>query len=125
MFIRNSNKKRKIIICSVLLLSFLSITIFANFNFEPPFYKDDANKDDFTNFPKTSNSLPSFNGVGDKVNITLHQSYLNNSFNTIVNTSKVNGNNFTLPSPTDISFNSTFTNMTIKDIYAPNKTLII
>ncbi|MBA7520187.1 hypothetical protein ES705_12280 [subsurface metagenome] len=120
---RNSNKKKRIKTCLVLLFYFLSISLFTNFNFEPPFYKDDANKDDFINSPKTSDSLPSFNGVGDKVNVSLHQSYLNNSFNTIVNTSIVNGNNFTLPCPKDVNFNSTFTNITVKDIFAPNKTL--
>lgn len=116
-------KKKKIITCSILLFSFLSITLFSNLNFETPFYRDDVNKDDFTDFPKTSASLPTFNGVGDEVNISLHQSYSNNSFNTIVNTSIVNGNNFTLPSPTDISYNSSYTNITLENIVAPNKSL--
>ncbi|GAH51146.1 unnamed protein product, partial [marine sediment metagenome] len=125
MFMRNSNKKKRIKTCLVLLFYFLSISLFINFNFEPPFYKDDANKDDFINSPKTSDSLPSFNGVGDKVNVTLHQSYLNNSFNTALSPSDPNNNSFSLPCPKDITFNSTFTNITIQDIYAPNKSLIV
>jgi len=119
---KNLNKKKKIITCSVLLFSFLSITIFTNFNFESLFYKDDANKDDFTNFPKTSDSLPSFNGTGDKVNITLHQSYLNNSFNTALSPSDSNNNSFSLPCPTDTTFNSSYTKIKVENINAPNKT---
>ena len=120
-----SNKKKKILTCSVLLFSFLSITIFANFNFEPTFHKDDAIKDDFTSFPKTSDSLPSFKGVGDKVNISLHQSYLNNSFNTALSPSDPNNNSFSLPCPTDLTFNSSYTRFEVEDIVAPNKSIIV
>ncbi|KKL92875.1 hypothetical protein LCGC14_1880320, partial [marine sediment metagenome] len=74
---------------------------------------------------KISDFSSNFVSTGENINITLHQSYLNTSFDTIVNTSIVNGNNFTLPSPKDIMFNSTYTNITVKDIIAPNKSLII
>ena len=43
---------------------------------------------------KTSSYPQIFEETGEYINITLHQSYVNNSFNTIVNTSKVNNNNF-------------------------------
>ena len=122
---RNLNKKKRMITCSVLLFSFLSISLFTDFLYENPFYKDDANKDDLIGTPNTSDSLPSFNGVGDKVNITLHQSYFNDSFDTALSLSELNNNNFSLPSPTDTTFNSSYTNITIKEIYAPNKTLEI
>ncbi|GAH40169.1 unnamed protein product, partial [marine sediment metagenome] len=58
-------------------------------------------------------------------NITLHQSYLDTSFNTIIDTTLVNGNNFTLPCPTDPWFNSSYSRFEIKDIIAPNKTIEI
>ena len=116
----------------LLLLSFgMILTNLSLSLFNSPFLNNNYEEgniidyDDQYILPKTSDSLPTFNAVGDKVNITLHQSYLNNSFNTIVNTSIVNGNNFTLPCPTDISFNSSYTNITIKDIIAPNKTFIV
>ncbi|KKL75813.1 hypothetical protein LCGC14_2051140, partial [marine sediment metagenome] len=73
---------------------------------------------------KTSSYPQTFEDSGENMNITLHQSYLDTSFDTILNTSIVNGNNFTLPSPTDVFFNSTFTNITVKDIIASNKTII-
>jgi len=120
---RNSNKKKRIKTCLVLLFYFLSISLFINFNFEPPFYKDDANKDDFINFPKTSDLLPSFKGVGDKVNITLHQSILNTS--TIEFTNLDNENSFTEPFPIFNGYNTSFINMTIDGIFAPNQTLIV
>ncbi|KKM64123.1 hypothetical protein LCGC14_1504550, partial [marine sediment metagenome] len=74
---------------------------------------------------KISEYSSNFASTGENMNITLHQSYVNRSFDTIVNTSIINGNNFTLPSPIDTYFNSTYTNITVKDIIAPNKTIII
>ncbi|MFX1457820.1 MAG: hypothetical protein ACFFDB_20820, partial [Promethearchaeota archaeon] len=59
------------------------------------------------------------------MNITLHQSYLNSSFNTILNTSIENANNFTLPCPTDTYSNSSYTKFNIVDIIAPNMTIDI
>ena len=35
---------------------------------------------------KTANYSPDFSKSGEDINVTLHQSYVNNSFNTIVNT---------------------------------------
>ncbi len=74
---------------------------------------------------KTSDFQTSFNGSGKDINIKLHQSYLNNSFNTVLNTSDSNNNKFLLPCPTDTSFNSSYAKFDINNIYAPNKTLIV
>ena len=60
--------------------------------------------DDKNILPKTSDSLPTSTGIGNKVNITLHQSYTNNSFNTALSPSDSNNNSFSLPSPKDITF---------------------
>lgn len=83
------------------------------------FESDDFQMDNL----RTSDYQPSFNGSGEDINIKLHQSYLNNSFNTVLNTSDSNNNTFTLPCPTDTTFNSTYTNITIRDVYAPNKVI--
>ena len=65
---------------------------------------------------KISDYPSNFGSTGENMNIVLHQSYLNNSFNAIINNSIVNGNNFTLPSPQDVNFNSTYTRFDIEDI---------
>ncbi|MEE9377582.1 MAG: hypothetical protein V3V33_06055, partial [Candidatus Lokiarchaeia archaeon] len=77
------------------------------------------------NEPKTSDYSSDYSGTGENMSITLHQSYLDESFNTILNTSIVDGNNFTLPCPKDIYFNSSYAKFEVEDIIAPNKTLKI
>jgi len=125
-----SNYKKKALI--LLLLSFgMILTNLGLLLFNSPFLYNNYEEgniidlDDQYLLLKASDSLPSSNGDGDNVNIAFHQSFLNISFNTIVNTSIVNGNNFTLPCPTDISFNSSYTKLEVEDILAPNKTLIV
>ena len=80
---------------------------------------------DLLNRLKISDYSSNFVNSGENMNITLHQSYLNTSFDTLLNNSIVNGNNFTLPSPTDLKFNSSYARFEIKDIIAPNITLNI
>ncbi len=72
----------------------------------------------------TSDYQNSFNGSGGNLDIKLHQSYLNNSFNTILNPSDSNNNSFYIPCPTDITFNSSYTRFDIEDIFAPNMSII-
>ncbi|MFX1594055.1 MAG: hypothetical protein ACFFCL_15300, partial [Promethearchaeota archaeon] len=86
--------------------------------------KENNLEDEFRNL-KSADYSSSYDNIGENMNITLHQSYLNNSFNIILNTSDSNNNKFTIPCPTDTTFNSSYTNFDIKDIYAPNRTLII
>ncbi|MFX1320966.1 MAG: hypothetical protein ACFFAQ_04890 [Promethearchaeota archaeon] len=92
---------------------------------------EEENPDEFESFNfqmdnlMTSDYQSEFTGSGEDINIKLHQSYLNDSFNTALNTSDSNNNKFTLPCPTDTSFNSSYTKFEIEDIIAPNKTLII
>ncbi|NVM46678.1 MAG: hypothetical protein HWN79_17365, partial [Candidatus Lokiarchaeota archaeon] len=91
-------------------------------------YNAENNNDnslDFQNQTPETSDYQNFNGDGGNLNITLHQSYLNNSFNTNLNTSDSNNNTFTLPCPTDITFNSSYVNITVDNIYAPNKTIIL
>ena len=72
---------------------------------------------------RSADYYPEFGNIGENMNITMHQSYFNTSFNTIVNISITDGNNFTLPCPTDVNFNSSYTNITVNNVVAPNKTL--
>ena len=93
-----SNYRKKALI--LLLLSFgmiftnLSLTLFnspfLNNNYEEGNIID---YDDQNILPKTSDSLPTSTGIGNKVNITLHQSYTNDSFNTALSLSELNNNN--------------------------------
>jgi len=124
-----SNYKKKSLI--LLLLSFGMIFAnigFSSLNFPINFtsINEETNLENDLDYqeptPKTS-EYQNFNGAGEKINITLHQSYLNNSFNTALNPSDPNNNSFLLPSPIDTAFNSSYTEIKIEDINAPNKTL--
>ncbi len=116
----------------ILILFLLTITIsFLNFNlFMWNLDNSITDEESSTKFQplnklKTSSYPQTFGNSGEDINVTLHQSYVNSSFDTIVNTSIVNGNNFTLPCPTDTWFNSSYTNITVKDIFAPNRSISI
>ncbi len=73
--------------------------------------------------PILSSYSQSLTGNGTKIDIKLHQSLLNNS--EIELTNLTISNSFTQPCPSDPYFNSSFINITIDKIYAPNKTLIV
>ncbi|MFW9903493.1 MAG: hypothetical protein ACFFFH_04110 [Candidatus Thorarchaeota archaeon] len=72
-----------------------------------------------------SNYNPDFIGNGKECNVTLQQSLIDISSISILNTSDPLNNTFYEPCPTTENFPSSFVNMTIEDIYAPNKTIII
>ena len=126
----NVRKRKRKTVFLLILLCFLSSSLFAQ-----NFIQDNKSKDITTEESTFDNEIlkelkissysQTFENSGEDINITLHQSYVNNSFDTIVNTSKVNGNNFTLPSPTDPLFNSSYTRFEIEDIVAPNKSYTI
>ncbi|KKN28436.1 hypothetical protein LCGC14_0854370, partial [marine sediment metagenome] len=115
-------KKTRILTLFIITIG-LSLSTFNFFTLKPTSVsKMDKNLDDFNdNNLKISSYPQTFENSGEDINITLHQSYMNTSFDTIVNTSIKN--NFNLPSPTDIFFNSTYTNITIIDIIAPKKVI--
>lgn len=62
---------------------------------------------------------------GEEINITLHQSLLNTSVICVSNISDPTKNKFFETCPKVENFNSSFVNISIEEIYAPNKTLII
>ncbi|KKK87596.1 hypothetical protein LCGC14_2751650, partial [marine sediment metagenome] len=74
---------------------------------------------------KISDYSSNFVNTGENMNITLHQSYINNSFNTDLNLSDPNNNSFLLPSPKEINFNSSYTKINIDEIYAQNYTIVV
>jgi len=71
----------------------------------------------------TASNPGNYSGNGQKMNITLHQSLVNTS--TIEFTNLDDSNSFTEPFPRFSSYNTSFINISINGIYAPNKSLII
>ena len=67
---------------------------------------------------------PSRGGSGLNIEVVAHQSYVNDSFDTEFSNLSLSGD-FNVPCPTETSFNSSLTNFTIEDIFAPDKELII
>lgn len=74
---------------------------------------------------KSTDYTPDFTGNGEACDIALAQSLVDTSGITISNASDPLNNTFYEPCPVVQNFSSSFVNMTIEDIYAPNKTLII
>ncbi|MFW9906248.1 MAG: hypothetical protein ACFFFH_18150 [Candidatus Thorarchaeota archaeon] len=72
-----------------------------------------------------SGYTPDFTGNGKDCNVTLQQTLVDSSPITVSNTSDPLNNSFYEPCPTTENFPSSFVNMTLEDIYAPNKTMII
>jgi len=72
---------------------------------------------------KKSDYSSIFEGIGDEINVSLHQSLLNKSIISFSNLSSINS--FTEPCPTVTGFNSSFINITIDDIKANNISKVI
>ncbi|MFX0035593.1 MAG: hypothetical protein ACFE9I_08135 [Candidatus Hermodarchaeota archaeon] len=66
-------------------------------------------------------------GTGEELNISLQQSIVNEGspLFRITNASDPNNNTFNIDCPDDNTFNTTFSQITMQDIYAPNASLII
>ncbi len=111
-----------------LLLLFISSMNFHHINFNPVdlqalnTYEDERI---LGGSVMTSDYYPDFTGNGEDCNVTLQQTLIDSSPITILNTSNPLNNTIYEPCPTVENFPSSFVNMTIEDIYAPNKTLII
>jgi len=126
-----SNKKTKAI-----LLIFLTFTpIIANLNigilYSNDSTKNQDNADSFSNenvidfqdkLPETSN-IQSFNGTGMQMNISLHQSHIDTSTTQFVDLDS--SNSFTEPFPDFSGYESSFVNISIENLSAPNKSIII
>ncbi|GAI72533.1 unnamed protein product, partial [marine sediment metagenome] len=64
-----------------------------------------------------------FGGAGENLNITVHQSLLNTSMIEFTNLDTFNS--FTEPFPNFNGYNTSFINMTVDNIFAPNYSLIV
>ena len=127
-FVKSNYRKKGLIL---LLLSFGMIFAnvgFSSLNFPLNFtsINEETNLENDFDYkeqtPKTS-EYQNFDGAGENLNIALHQSYLNTS--TIEFSNLDSSNFFQKPAPIVNGFNSSFVNITIDDIYAPNKSLIV
>lgn len=127
-FVKYKYKKK---LLTLLLLCFGMIL--ANYDFSSlnfPLNFNSINKEEKTNvdndldyqkqIPKTS-EYQNFKGVGQNLDILLHQSLINSSTIEFLNLD--NSNSFKEPFPNFSGYNTSFVNITIEGIYAPNKTL--
>ncbi|MEJ2276520.1 MAG: hypothetical protein P8Y70_02050 [Candidatus Lokiarchaeota archaeon] len=88
--------------------------------------KDNNNNeiDDLIKMPNTASAYsPSSSGSGGQFNISLQESYWDNTPITFSDLDV--SNKFSTPAPKYPGFNTSFVNMTIKNIQAPNKSLTI
>jgi len=114
---KSINNIISIILGLILVLSFININIFNHLND----CSDKNNQYSRENLKLSDYSPILSRDSQQKIDIMLQQSLLNKSNTEFDNLS--DSYSFSQPSPTDISFNSSFINMTIKDISAPNKTI--
>ena len=127
MYKYNNNKKKRVLIL-FLITSTLSFLNVGQFIWDFDNSSVDPNKPsefELLKKPKISDYSFSYSGTGENMNITLHQSYLNNSFGIELNASDPSNNTFYVPCPTDTTFNSSHTDIEITDIYAPNRTIVV
>ncbi|MFW9947421.1 MAG: hypothetical protein ACFFDX_11420, partial [Candidatus Odinarchaeota archaeon] len=116
----------------VLLLLFLGMIItplgynFLTLGIDKKTYEDKADifREEHNSYePLLKSSEPiDFDGNGEQMNITLHQSLINTS--TIAFANLDISNNFSKPFPNFNGYSTSFINITIDSIYAPNKSII-
>ncbi|MFX0041295.1 MAG: hypothetical protein ACFE8L_00145 [Candidatus Hodarchaeota archaeon] len=128
-----SKNKRKLKSISILFL-FLG-TMFVSLNVSQTNLLNRAieeetkfNYDEFDFFDdnlKAAGYTNDLSNTGENVNVTLHQSYFNESFNWNLNASDSNNNTFNIASPGNNNFFAKNISIEVMDIVAPNKTLVI
>ncbi|MFX1568274.1 MAG: hypothetical protein ACFFCV_07890 [Promethearchaeota archaeon] len=123
----NIKKKKRILILFIITvtMSFFNVGIFiGNFSNQSA---DSNIPDEFEVFNelKTSDYSSSHSNTGENMNIALHQSYLNYSFDIALNASDPNNSTFNIPCPTYLTFNSSYSRFDVMNIEAPNRTVIV
>jgi hypothetical protein len=114
---KKKNKFKIIILYFVVILTTSYTSIFS-FNF----FEKNNEKNEFSSEKLENSDYSSFSdGSGEDINVSLHQSLLDDSVIEISNVSDSNNNTFYEPCPTVENFNNSLVNMTVEDIYAPNK----
>ena len=118
---KKNNIIRIIILCFITILAPF-YTCISNSN-----YLDNNNDENEYSLEKLKRSdYSSFSeGIGENINVSLQQSLLDSSIIEFSNISDSDTNSIYEPCPTVQNFNNSLVNITIEDIYAPNKTLII
>ena len=124
------NKKRIFILLIIFVgLTFSNIVAINLFNFTGILPTEDDPNDNIIDIdddiPELAEYERTVEDTGNDIDITLHQSinetgdplYAITNFNSVANRS------FEIVSPTDTNFNSSYTEIKVEDIYAPNKTL--
>ncbi|GAG69487.1 unnamed protein product, partial [marine sediment metagenome] len=125
-----NKKKLNIIILTVILIGMIALIPsplldIINVNNDSKIDDNLIDNDINTKNPTLSKYISTYNDSGGVFNVTLHQSLINNTIVRITNTSDTDNITFYEKCPTDTNFNSSFINITIEDIFAPNKTLVI
>ncbi len=87
---------------------------------------DNSDEQDIYSYKlQTSEYSSSIKENGGDINISLYQVLSDTSLKSIVNTSDSNNNTFTVSSPYDKNFNSSYTYIEIGEIISHNKTIVI
>ena len=124
-------KTKRLLILFLLILTTVVTTINLNYiNLSQNQLTRDSENNKDTDIPFDNENIPlladyssSFGKDGENINISLHQALLNTTNIEFPNLD--NANTFYEPSPTVVGFNSSYINIDIEGIYAPNKTLLI
>ena len=111
-----------IIITTMIVLNFIPFNLISQHLLPEA---DSPEKIQFLDGLETADYSSSYSNTGSNFDVILHQSYLNNSYNIMLNVSDTNNNTFSIPSPLYPNFNSSYAQFEVDNIYAPNKTLIV
>jgi len=125
-----NKKKCRIIILTVIIIGMIAfipslLSNIININNNSKIDDTLIDNDIKTKTPTLSKYISTYNGSGGVFNVTLHQSLVNYTKIEITNTSDTDNITFYEKCPTDTNFNTSFINITIEDIYAPDKNLIV
>jgi len=125
----NYSKNKRVFLLLLLFLGLIAINLGNNFTFldlNKNLYDDNEILRDPVDFNKLllkSAEPQDFSGNGEQLNVTLHQSLVNLTEITFLNLD--NKNNFNEAYPKFNGYQSSLINITIDNIYAPNKSFII
>jgi len=126
----NFNKTKRTVVLLLLFLGMVMSTLVKNFlvsGLNEKLYTDENDvfreeNDCIEILPKLAESLD-FDGNGDQMNVTLHQSLIDTTTKQFTDLDI--SNRFTEPFPDFNGYSTSFINVSIENIYAPNKTLIV
>ncbi|TFF88821.1 MAG: hypothetical protein EU548_08385, partial [Promethearchaeota archaeon] len=132
---KNLSKKKRLLFTSILLVALVFVNLSSGII--PIVYDDSSNKVGNENDHKDPiNKIGDFGaagysdsqeGSGADIDILLHQSIVDyengDPIHEIADFDSIANRSFEIDSPSDTSFNSSYTEIKVEDIYAPNKTL--